>query len=136
LWRRLAAALYDSLLVLALLMLGTAALLPLTGGEALYFDNVWIETAFRLYLLALAFLFFGWFWTHGGQTLGMRAWKIRVLREDGRPLHWPDALRRFLWALAGWLPAGLGVFWCLFDAHDRTFQDRMSHTRLVRVIHG
>ena len=63
--RRLASVLYDTLLLLAVLYLSTLPLLALTRGEAVTVGHI----GYQLYLLVVAFLFFGGFWTHGGQTL-------------------------------------------------------------------
>lgn len=66
--RRLGALFYDSLLVLAVLFLATALLLTLRGGEAFPAGALGL----KVYLFGVVFVFFGWFWTRDGQTLGMR----------------------------------------------------------------
>lgn len=127
--RRLGALLYDSLLVLALLFIAMAAITPFTNEatirsyQPLYFG----------YLLLVSFLFFGWFWTRGGQTLGMRAWKIRVEASNGENIRWNQALIRFLVAI---LTPGIGLLWLLFDQEKRTLYDRLSRTRVTRVAKG
>jgi uncharacterized RDD family membrane protein YckC len=129
--RRLAAMVYDAFLLFAVLFLAIALLLPFTGGEALPADRPWLHLAFQVYLLAVCLAFFAWFWVHGGQTLGMRAWRLRVLTLDGRPLAWRAAVLRFFAAGLSWLPAGLGFLWVLVD-HDRlAWHDRLSGTALV-----
>lgn len=127
--RRLAAMVYDLLLLIALWMLGTAALLPFTGGEAVPAGHI----LFRLYILLITFLFFGLFWTRGGQTLGMKAWRIRVQQPDGRPITWRQAAIRF--AVAGLSAAalGLGFAWQLVDPRGRSWHDLASGTVLVRL---
>ena len=77
--RRLGAMFYDLLLVLAVMMVVTAAFLPLTGGEAITSGRygAW-EYAYRVLLLAIVILFFGLFWTRRGQTRGMAAWRLRL----------------------------------------------------------
>lgn len=126
--RRLAAMFYDTLLIVALLMVGTALLLPLTGGEAVdNRNNVW----YQLYLLAIIVAFFTGFWAHGGQTLGMRAWRIKLEREDGAALRWRDALLRLGACLLSWLPVGMGFLWAAVDQGGRTWHGRLSHTRMV-----
>ena len=132
--RRLAAVLYDSLLLVALLMVITAPLLLLTGGEAI--DprrNPLLEWAYRALLLAATVGFFCVSWTRGGQTLGMASWRLRVLREDGGTLTWADTVRRLAAAALSWLALGLGWLWLLVDPARRTWHDRLSRTRVVLV---
>ncbi len=127
--RRAGAALYDGFLLAALWLVATLPVLGARGGAAVPPGTVWFE----LYLLGVAFLFHGWFWTHGGQTLGLRTWRLRVVRDDGRPLGWADAARRFAAALAALAPAGLGWLWMLADPQGRAWHDRFSRTRVVRA---
>ena len=76
--RHFAAMLYDTFLLLAILLLAGLIAVTLNGGEAIGQGNPF----FLLYLLAVSFLFYGWFWTHGGQTLGMRSWKIKLISYE------------------------------------------------------
>jgi uncharacterized RDD family membrane protein YckC len=85
----------------------------------------------QLYLLLIAFAFFGWFWVHGGQTLGMRAWRLRLVSADGGPVSWKQAAIRFAAALLSWSCLGLGFFWALIDREKRAWHDRLSGTRLI-----
>src|SRR5690606_38211728 len=93
--RRLGAMLYDTLAIIAVMMVVTGLLLPLTGGEAITSERfgAW-EYAYQALLVAIVVLFFGVFWTRRGQTLGMLAWRLRVEREDGSLLGWGDAIKR------------------------------------------
>jgi uncharacterized RDD family membrane protein YckC len=130
--RRLAAMFYDSLLLLAILMIATAAFLPLTGGEAITPTGTpALEYLYRVVLLALVVLFFGTFWTRRGQTLGMATWRLRVEREDGSLLTWGDTVVRLGASLLSWLPLGLGYLWILVDRDRRAWHDRLSRTRVV-----
>jgi len=125
---------YDSLLLLALLMIVTALFLLTTGGEAIDpRTQPVLEFIYRLVLLLLIVGFFGVSWTRSGQTLGMATWRLRVEREDGRRLTWGDTLRRLGWALVSLLPAGLGFAWVLVDPERRAWHDRLSRTRVVVV---
>jgi len=99
LWRRFAAAIYDGLLLIALWMvtlllacLPLNALLDLPPGNAMN----------RVLLLGVALGFFTLFWTRGGQTLGMRAWRLQVRRADGMPLRLPVAMVRAMATLLFW----------------------------------
>jgi uncharacterized RDD family membrane protein YckC len=124
--RRLAAIVYDLFLLLALLFVATLAVLPLNDGEA--FTST--QYLYPVYLLVIGFLFYAWFWTHGGQTLGMRAWKIKVLTFDQKPISWPQALFRFTAALVSLVPGGLGFVWILIDKNRRAWHDSLSGTAL------
>ncbi len=126
--RRLAAILYDCIVLIGLLFF--AALPPtLMYGEGT--TGTWAVLLMRIYLLAVAFAFFGGFWTHGGQTIGMRAWRVRVVGADGKTIGWRDALVRFAVAFVSWAAAGAGFWWSLFDREGLTWHDRASGTRLV-----
>jgi uncharacterized RDD family membrane protein YckC len=127
LWRRLAAAIYDGLLLAAIWMVAAMADV-LVRGLANLPPNMHV---FRAVLLLSSLLFFGWFWTHGGQTLGMRVWRLQLRRADGGPLQWPTALSRYAFAWVAWLPAGAGVLLSAVDPQKRAWHDRLSGTELV-----
>ena len=127
--RRLAAIFYDCLLLFAVLFAATALLLPFTHGEAIHSENFF----YFLYLSGWGFLFFGWAWTHGGQTLGMRAWKVKLLDKDNNIATWHLAGKRFLLAMLSWAFLGLGFIWAIFDPDKLTFHDRYSGTRLYNI---
>lgn len=129
--RRIAAAFYDLLLVLALLIIATALLLPLTHGQAINSADPLAHTFYQLYLLTLVFVFNGWFWTHGGQTLGMRVWRLRLVDESGGTISWRQALIRFACAIPAWLLCMLGIFWIRFSTNRLAWQDRASGTRVI-----
>lgn len=123
------AVLYDGLLLLAVLFFATAIVLPLNAGQAFSAG----QYLYLLYLFLISFLFYAWFWTHGGQTLGMRAWKIKLCNTDGGAISWSQAVRRFMAALLSWACLGLGFFWCLLDKERLCWHDKLSATRLLLV---
>jgi uncharacterized RDD family membrane protein YckC len=85
----------------------------------------------QLYVAACPFLFYGWFWTHGGQTLGMRAWRIKALQVNGEPMTWRRSIVRVMAAHLSLLVLGLGYLWMLVDRERLTWHDRLSNSRLV-----
>lgn len=127
--RRLGAIVYDAVLLFAVLFAATALLLAAHGGHAIAPGNL----AYLAYLLAWTFVYFGWFWTRGGQTLGMRAWGLRVECEGGGALSWRHAARRFAAAGLSWACAGAGFAWMLVDDSAKCWHDRLSDTALVSV---
>lgn len=125
-FRHLAIIVYDALLLLALLFLATVLVLPINSGEA--FTST--QYLFPCYLLSVSFIFYGWFWTHGGQTLGMKAWKVKVQTFNNQPIGWKHVFMRFFMATISWGIFGLGFFWQLIDKKKHTWHDHVSKTAL------
>ena len=125
--RRLAAMLYDSLLVVAIWMVVGAIAVALNDGEAVR------GPVFNSVLFLSAFLFFAGFWSRNGQTLGMQAWQLRVQTPEGYPISLMQALLRFFTAAVSLLCLGMGYWWMLFDKEGLTWHDRYSETRVVRI---
>jgi uncharacterized RDD family membrane protein YckC len=123
------AAVYDTVLLLGVELFAFVPYTLLRRGAG---DGSFDPLAL-LWLLIVAFLFFGWFWTHGGQTLGMRTWRIRLQNRDGGVVSWAQALRRYLAALVSWAVFGLGFWWSLWDKEKMTWHDRWSDSVLVKA---
>jgi uncharacterized RDD family membrane protein YckC len=81
-----------------------------------------------LYYIFLTFGFFHWFWTHDGATLGMRAWKIRVVTLENGRLNLMHSLARF--GFAALLPV-VSQLWSLVDKDKLALHDRLSGTKLI-----
>lgn len=109
----------------ALLMVATALWLAITR-ETVAAGDPW----FRAYLLTLVGGYFFGFWL-GGQTPGMRAWRLRIERVGGARLRGRDALLRLLAAALSWAALGVGFLSALVDREQRAWHDRLSGTRLV-----
>ena len=77
-------------------------------------------------------MFFGWFWTHGGQTLGMRV-AIKLLTAGGQAVDWRQSIVRTAGAHLSLFAAGLGYLWILVDRDRLARHDRLSRTRLVMI---
>ncbi len=130
--RRFAALLYDSFLIGALLILFTALCMIFTHGIALLRETVgaWVYL-YRAGLVVVVAAYFVCNWTYGGQTLGMRAWRLHAVDEAGKPLRFSAAMLRFGWAAAAWAPAALGVLWLYLDRERLAVHDRLSKTRIL-----
>lgn len=130
--RRLAALFYDGLLVLAIWFVVAALATALSGGRlAQPAPPLWMRALLQLALLTATWLFFAWFWTHGGQTLGMRAWRLKLVSVQGGTITWNQTVRRFTGALLSAAALGLGYLWILIDPQHRSWHDRLSGTRLI-----
>jgi uncharacterized RDD family membrane protein YckC len=129
---RLVAALYDLLPLLALWFVAAALALATTGG-ALDVRRLDYKLLVQAYVLSLTALYFIASWVRGGQTVGMRAWRLRVVAADGSPVSATRALLRFAVALVSLAAFGLGFLWCLIDRERRGWHDIAAGTLLVRM---
>ena len=127
-FRRLAAMLYDGLLILALLFLATLPFIALRGGEPVEGDN---NLVYQLILCLVIYSFFVGFWVRSGRTLGMQSWRLQLETMDGSKVNFKVATLRFFASLVSFIPAGLGFFWALWDKDRLTWHDRISKTRIV-----
>ena len=126
---RIAAMIYESLLVTAVVFVAALPFLYLVGTA----ETGWMRHVFQLYLLGILFAYFSAFWLRSGQTLAMKTWRIRLVQVNGDPLTFRQAVLRFFLAWLGLLLAGAGFWWALVDRDRQFLHDRIVGTRLVRV---
>lgn len=126
LWRRLLAWVYDALVVLAIAFVGSFLVLPLTGGQAVPAG----QPLYQLWLLLLVAAYFWVSWRFGGQTLGMRAWRLTVTAPDGGRPSSPALLHRLLFGGLLGLPL-LGYLSCPLRSDRQALHDLASRTRTV-----
>ena len=125
--RRFGAILYDSLLVLALLILATIPFIAVRGGDPVEPQG---NLVYQITLVLVVYVFFTGFWSYSGRTLGMQSWRLRVETAAGQIPSIAQSTLRFVTAILSWLPFGLGFFWQLWDKDGLTWHDRLSGTRL------
>lgn len=125
--RRLASALYDLLLLAALVVVATFPFLAVFGDAT----HGWRRHVLQAWVLGVAAAYFAWFWTRGGQTLPMKTWRIRVVRRDGASVGVARALHRYALAVLGLLALGAGFLWALVDRDSQFLHDRLAGTALV-----
>lgn len=128
LFRRIAAILYDWLLLFAVLMIATVPFVAVRDGGIVESDE---NAYYQLWLCFVIYVFFTFFWWKGGQTLGSRTWRMRVETADGDSPSFGRASLRFLAAVVSLLPLGLGFLWQLWDKDRLTWHDRASRTYLM-----
>ena len=141
-WRRFASLIYDSLVVISLSML-TAILyfaaiqsfialgfIPQTEDPAALIQDSPLLYGIRSVLfIGVNIVFFAYFWTKSGQTIGMRAWRLKVQTLDGKLINWPKAIIRCTSALLG-----LGNIVVLIDfKNKRALQDYLSQTEVIEL---
>ncbi|HUH91141.1 MAG TPA: RDD family protein [Lysobacter sp.] len=127
-WRGLS-LLYDFFAALGLWLLVAAIFVALhhdavTGGVLGLLEFIVLWSVTGAYAMAS--------WRRGGQTLGMRPWRLRVVAADGGVPTWLALLIRYVVGNASLLLGGLGFWWAWIDRDRLTWHDRASGTRLRR----
>ena len=125
LFKQLAAMVYDSLLILAILFIAVGITILFNQGVAIDPPLVYI------FFVIVIFVFYGWFWSKSGQTLGMRAWKIQIVSEIGGYPSWPVTFLRLVFAMFSIVCLGMGYWWRIFKPY--TWHDRLSQTKVIDI---
>lgn len=125
-FRRIAALLYDSLLLIAIFFVVTSIAIALNDGKAI--ENDALKLVFYPFLYGVGFLFFSWFWKHGGQTLGMQAWRIKVINESNDQITYKQCAIRYL---TGTFLFGITILATLLTKSGQGFHDSWSGTKII-----
>ncbi len=118
--------LYDSLLLIAILLLSTFLFVLLFGNATEPPKRYFLQIA----LWAVAGVYFAWSWLHGGQTLAMQTWRIRVVNQVGEGITRRQAIKRYV--LASIFP-GVSYLWALLDREGLYLHDRLTGSRFILV---
>ena len=127
--RRLLAMFYDAFILLGLLILGSAVALPFGSTSKVAFHDFW----FTLWLLMVCFAYLGICWRYAGLTVGMRAWRIKLVNSQGQRVSWLACVVRFIVGIVSLSVFGLGILWALVDKKNRTWHDLAARTLLIRT---
>lgn len=133
--RHFAALLYDTVLVLPIIMLcvGLATVLQLAvAGQPVAddFSAVLHPQLVQLFAVLTVCVFYSYFWCRTGQTLGMQAWRIKLRTTDHSQLGIKHALLRCGGAVLSLAALGAGFWWRFIDRNDRYWHDSWSNTEL------
>ncbi len=134
LMRRAASMIYDLILLSCILFM---AWLPMPLISDLL--NPVADRMIRAtYLLVVCFLYFAWPWCHGGQTLGMRSWHIRLIDPENPEysITLKQAWFRFMGSMLSWAALGVGFLIAGFHPRKLAWHDLMSGTRLIHSSGG
>ena len=99
--RRLAAFVYEGMLMFALIMVTGLLFSSLTQQR----HALQGRHGLQAFLFVVMAIYFSWFWSRGGQTVAMKAWRIRLVMADGEPVPQRRALLRYLLAWLWFVPA-------------------------------
>jgi len=124
--RRIASIGYEALLLVPVLFVSSYLFLSLTQVA----QGPLKRPLFQLWVVSVLAIYFIYCWMHGGQTLAMKTWRVRLARKDGTPILLRQAAARFFVALWGALLFGVGFWWALLDPDRQFLHDRLCGTRL------
>jgi uncharacterized RDD family membrane protein YckC len=150
--RRLASLLYEVVVVAAIVLVASFASVHAATSRL----EGLARTLFQAYLFLVVGGYFVWSWSRGGQTLPMKAWRIRLVESDGTPVRIRRAVLRYLLAASAFAPAAIGglalwmypqpppplgwfavapaaltLLWSLVDSERQFLHDRLAGTRIV-----
>ncbi|BDY03371.1 RDD family protein [Ferrimonas sp. YFM] len=141
--RRLATLIYDALVALAIYMAVGALFFALFGilvangmvdtlgqehaVDVLQHSSFWTLVN-ELFKLGGVMAFFCYFWQKSGQTIGMRAWRLKLQNTDGSLISWQQGLVRTLTSLFG-----LMTLTMLLSSDKRALHDKWSHSEMVEL---
>jgi len=128
-WRRTLCLIYDFLLFLAIWFVASFIFIMIVQDTN--FD--YFKPIYQFYSLSVIGIYFIWFWTHGGQTLAMQTWKMRVVAKNGTTLSMKQAITRYIFAVIGITSFGIGIIWALFDRDQQFLHDRLAGTRIIKI---
>lgn len=142
--RRLASWVYDALVVVAFSMVTTVLFLFAVQGlisldilklgnaidvSDLIENNIILESIRGTLLISVNCAFFVYFWTKGGQTIGMRSWRLKVQNLDGSKISIKQGIIRAFCSLLG-----LGNLLVVIDfKNKRALQDYAANTEMVTL---
>lgn len=124
--RRLGSLLYDALLLLAIWLLATLVFIMLFGDSTLPPKRYVLQ----IYLWLVSAIYFIWSWRHGGQTLAMQTWRIRVVNHSGANISLGQSITRYIFAS---LFFGMSFLWALLDREGLYLHDRLTGSRLILI---
>lgn len=104
--RRLAAFTYEGVLLFGVVMIAGYLYSSLTQQRHALHG----QTGLQAFLFVVLAIYFVWFWSHGGQTVAMRAWHLRLVTHDGQSVGQGRAALRYLASWVWFLPA-LATAW-------------------------
>lgn len=137
LWKRLFAIIYDTLIYMAMAMAYAAFVLFIKvqiAGEPVPGERATLGTVGFIGLVFFLSTFCSFCWrARGGQTLGMKAWRLILVNDQGQKPSWGQCYLRCLLAPIMLVAGGLGYLYALIDKDSRTLHDILSKTRMLQL---
>lgn len=126
-WKHFAAFIYDIFPIVGLFLVTSMIILLFRNGVEVEMHSPWLRA---LLIFEVAFYYI-YSWKVGGQTLGMRAWKIKIfpINDHQIQISWEQATFRFFIGILSTCLIGFGLFWKYFSANNKSWMDIVSHSK-------
>lgn len=126
--RRFACMFYEALLMLG--VLSVSFMLPHLALGMIY-QTLLPGPLLVLHVFAVMGFYFIWYWLHGGQTLAMQTWGLKIVRRDGTQPATGQLFLRYFLSWPSLLFYGAGLIWAIFDRNQQFLHDRLAGTRII-----
>ncbi len=128
-WKHFAAFVYDIFPLVGVFIVTSLIVMLLRGGAIVEPGNVW----FSLLLLFEVVFYYVYSWKKGGQTLGMRAWKMKIIphNKNQKNLSWKQSILRFIVGFISTFCLGLGLIWKILSNSKSSWMDLVSHSEVM-----
>ncbi len=137
-WRRIAALVYDTLILLAISFMYGATLTAIavkSGHEPEGYQPMFSSPLFLLGWLFCLISFYCWFWHKSGQTLGMRTWRIKLVQNTvgASPPTWKQCILRSIISPMVILCLGIGYWYQWLNKDQLSLHDKLTGTRVIVI---
>lgn len=129
LFRRLAASVYELLLLIAIWLVCAGVFIAIFGDATAGLKRL----ALQLLLWNVTGAYFIRCWKQAGQTLAMKTWKLQIVSQDGQALTYQQLCLRYVFASLGLVAAGAGFLWMIFDRESLFLHDRLTGCKVIQI---
>lgn len=128
---------YDTFLILAISMaygaIATFLAVQIQGTSENNYNPTISGPLFQMGWALTLLIFYCYFWIRAGQTVGMKAWRLKLISTTDSPLTIPQCVLRFFLGLISLACGGIGFLWVLIDKNNDTLHDKLCKTRMIRT---
>jgi len=125
--KRIAATIYDLFLLLGVWFAVGSIAVWLNGG---IIEAKWIGP---LLVFISTWTFYGYFWTHGGKTLGMAVWKFQIYSIEKNKINFQMISIRFFINIITFFLGGVPLFFMYFSKDNLSLSDYFSKTSYKKI---
>ncbi len=116
-----------------IILLGVIFIFSLPFADIKINENASSIFFFQLYIYIVIKAFYVYLWANGRSTIGMKAWKTKIVNTNNNSISYKTAIIRFNIALITNIFFCIGIAYSIYDKENRTIYDIISKTNLVKI---